>query len=94
MDKLLTTEDLNPQEHQIFFRQMGEYAKDVKIHHVHIPIYLDKINQVAVKAIEKVKAYAKNVYEESMMHYHEDNQYANKKKSQGYAKLITDQNIF
>jgi cytolysin (calcineurin-like family phosphatase) len=86
--QLLTIEHLNPQEHQIFFRQMGEYAKDVKFHHVHIPIYLDRINQVADKAIEKAKAYAKNVNKESKMHYHEDNQYADNKKSQGYARLL------
>jgi hypothetical protein len=73
--QLLTKEDLNPQEHQIFGRRKGEYATDVKFHHMHILIFLDKINQVADKAIEKVKAYAKNVYRESMMHYHEDNQW-------------------
>jgi hypothetical protein len=28
------------------------------------------------------------------MHYHEDNQYADTKKAEGYAKLITDQNLF
>jgi hypothetical protein len=28
-----------------------------------------------------------------MMHYHEDNQYADTKKAEGYAKLITDQNL-
>jgi hypothetical protein len=30
-----------------FFKQMGEYATDVKFHHVHIPIFLNKIDQVA-----------------------------------------------
>ena len=30
----------------------------------------------------------------SKMHYHEDNQYADSKKAEGYAKLISDQNIF
>jgi hypothetical protein len=29
-----------------------------------------------------------------MMHYHQDNQYANTKRTEGYAKSITDQNIF
>jgi hypothetical protein len=78
---LMTTGDLNPQEHQIFFRQMGEYVMDMKFHHLHIPIFLHKINKVTDRAIEKVKTYAKNVFEESMMHYHEDNQYAHNKKS-------------
>jgi hypothetical protein len=43
---------------------MGEYATDIKFHRVHIPISLNKINKVADKAIEKVKAYAKNVHQE------------------------------
>jgi hypothetical protein len=73
---------------------MREYATDVKFHHVHIPLFLGKINQVADKAIEKVQTYVKNVFEESMMHYHKDNQYADNKKSQRYARLITDHNIF
>jgi hypothetical protein len=54
---------------------MGELATDIKFHHVHIPISLDMINFVGEKAIEKLKAYAKNVYQESMMHSHENNQY-------------------
>jgi hypothetical protein len=29
-----------------------------------------------------------------MMHYHEDNQYADQKKAEGNARLITDQNLF
>jgi hypothetical protein len=74
-DQLLTTEDLNPKEHQIFFRRMGEYANE-EFFCVHISISLDKINQVADRAIEKVRADVKNVIKESMMHYQQDNQYA------------------
>jgi hypothetical protein len=88
----LTTEDLNPKEHQIFFSRMGENATDVKFHHVPISFSLHKIKQLADKAIEKFKAYAKNVYKKSMMHYHKDNQYAH--TYEGYAKLITYKNIF
>jgi hypothetical protein len=29
-----------------------------------------------------------------MMHYHEDNQYPDNKKAEGYARLITDQTLF
>jgi 3-hydroxy-3-methylglutaryl CoA synthase len=73
---------------------MVEYTTDIKFHHVHITISLDKSNQVANRSSEKVKAYAKNFDQESMIHYHKDNQYADNKRSVGYAKLITDQNIF
>ena len=60
---------------------------------MHIQISLNKIYQVAINAIEKIEAYAKNGCKKSMMHYQEDNQYAESKKAEGYAKLITDQNL-
>jgi hypothetical protein len=93
--QLLATEDLNPREQQIFFRSTGEHARYVKFHHMHIPISLNKQNQSGSRqSNKKVKAYAKNVYQESMTHYHEDNQNADTKRLEGHAKLITDQNIF
>jgi hypothetical protein len=42
----------------------------------------------------KIRSYAVNVYQESMMHYHEDNQYADTRKAEGYSKLIRDKNLF
>jgi hypothetical protein len=53
---------------------MGEYATNIKFKHIHIPISLNKINQVANNAIEKVKAYGKNVFQESVIHNYQDNQ--------------------
>jgi hypothetical protein len=73
---------------------MGDYVTDVKFHHIHIPVPLDVINDVANTAMAKIKIYAENVYQESMMHYHEDNQYADTRKALSYAKLITDQSLF
>jgi hypothetical protein len=49
---------------------------------------------VADKTIENIEAFAKSVNQESTIHYHEDNQYADSKKSEGCAKLFIDQNIF
>ncbi len=54
---------------------MAKYVINVIFYHVHILISLDKNNQVADGAIEKMEFYAKNVYQESIMRYHEDNQY-------------------
>jgi hypothetical protein len=51
--QLLTTEDLHPKEHQIFFRRMGENATGVNFHHEHIPISLDKVNHVADSIIQQ-----------------------------------------
>jgi hypothetical protein len=55
---------------------------------------IEKIYQVNDKTIEKTEVYAWTVYQESMMHYHKDNQYADAKSSEEYANSITDQNIF
>ena len=63
-------------------------------YHVHIQISLNKIYQVAINAIEKIEAYARNGCKKSMMHYQEDNQYAESKKSAEYAKLITEKIFF
>jgi hypothetical protein len=54
-EQFLTTEELNPKEHQIIFGRMGDYATDVMFHHIHIPISLDIINEVANTAISKIK---------------------------------------
>ena len=85
---------LDPKEHQIIFRRIGDYATDVVFHHIHVPIPLNQINKVSDQAVSKIKTYAENVYQESMMHYHEDNQYADSRKGEEYAKLISDQNSF
>jgi hypothetical protein len=71
-----------------------KYATGVTFHHIHILAPLDTTNDVANTAMAKIRSYDKNVYHESMMHHHEDNQYADKRKAEGYAKLITDQNLF
>jgi hypothetical protein len=52
------------------------------------------IHTVANTAMKKIRKNAENVYQESMMHYHKDNQYADTRKAEGYTKLITDQNLF
>jgi hypothetical protein len=53
--QLSTTKELNLKEHQIIFRTIGESTTDVIFQHIHIPIPLEKINQIADKAIKKLK---------------------------------------
>jgi hypothetical protein len=53
-----------------------------------------KIIGVSDKAMKKIRAYANNVYQESMICYHEDNQYTDTKKAEGYTRLITDEKLF
>jgi hypothetical protein len=60
--QLFTTEDINAEEHHFIFRRLGENVTDAVFHHVHIPIFLIKINQVCDKAKEKIRAYANNVF--------------------------------
>jgi hypothetical protein len=52
--QLLTTKELNTEEHQIIFRRLREYAINVIFHHIHTPVSLSKINQVSDKTIEKI----------------------------------------
>jgi hypothetical protein len=80
--------------HPYMFRRIGDYTADVVFHHAHIPIPLSRVDQVTDKAMDTIKAYANNVYQKSMRHYHEDNQCSDTRKAQGYAKIITDQNLF
>jgi hypothetical protein len=81
--QLLTSKELNPKEHQIILRRMGEYATDVTFHHIRIPILLNIINQVANLALTKIRSYAKNVNQESMIHYHDDNHNSDSKQTEG-----------
>ena len=53
--QLLTTEELDPKEHQILFRRRGKYAVDVNFHHVHIPINLNKFSKWRTRPSQKSK---------------------------------------
>jgi hypothetical protein len=54
MDHFSFKQDLDPKEHHLFFRRMGDFDTDVIFHHEHIWISLNKINQVADKIIEEI----------------------------------------
>ena len=41
-----------------------------------------------------ISNYAETIYQETLMHYHQDNQYPDEKKAQAYANLLRDQNTF
>ena len=73
--RLLVTETHNQKEHQIIFKRIGEYAIDVEFHHVHIPIQLGELTQVADKAMEIINIYATNIHKEMLIHYRLDNRY-------------------
>jgi hypothetical protein len=65
-------------EHQIIFRRICDNATNV-VFHPHPS--LDKIEEVSGKAITNNRAFPENAYQEAIMHYNEDNQYANLKKA-------------
>jgi hypothetical protein len=52
------------------------------------------MNEVANTAMTKIKIFAENMFKDSMIHYHEDNQDTKTKKADGNARLIIDQNLF
>jgi hypothetical protein len=62
---------------------MCDFATGVLFHHIHIPVSLEEINQVLYKAIKKIEAYANNVFQESLVQYHEYNHYTVVKKDEG-----------
>jgi hypothetical protein len=53
--QLLSTQELDPREHQIMFGRMGEYATDVIFQHEHLSNSLNKIYQEVDKAIERIE---------------------------------------
>ena len=91
---LVTVEALNPAEHQIIFKRIGEYATNVEYHHIHIPVNLMEQVAVADKAKHMISHYAETIYQETLMHYHQDNQYPDEQKAKAYANLLKDQNTF
>ena len=91
---LLTTQELNATEHQVIFKRIGEYATDVLFHHIHIPVNLQQQMGIGSQAMSIIQKFANNVYEESLMHYNEDNPYPDQPTAVRYAKLIANQNQF
>jgi hypothetical protein len=54
-----------PQNHQIAFKRIGNYATDMHFHHISIPVHLTKITKTPVKAAEAITKFIKNVYQQS-----------------------------
>ena len=59
---------------------MTDYVIDVSFHHIQIPISLNTISNVVDMALTKIRSYGEKVYQESITHNLEDNQYADSKK--------------
>ena len=91
---LLSTENLDQQEHQIIFQRIGEYATDVEFYHVYIPIPLGLQIQIAEQAMEIIQNYVHNIHQETLMYYRNDNRYPNEQKAEAYTTLLTNQNQF
>ena len=90
----LITEELDPKEHQIIFKRIGEYATDVEFHHIHVPVDLRKFINIADQAMDVIQHYSTNLYQETKMHYNKENRYPEDWQAQAYADMITKQNHF
>ena len=55
--------------HQVVFKRIGNYATDVHFHHIRIPVNLSKVIETPTKAMETIKTYVTNVYQNSIMFY-------------------------
>jgi hypothetical protein len=62
--------------HQVVFKIIGHYTKDVHFHHIGILVNLSKVIEIPRKAMETIKGYIKNVYQQWLIYY-KDNQRGN-----------------
>ena len=78
--------------HQVIFKRIGNYATDVHFHHIQIPVNLSKVIDTPTKAMETIKSYVTNVYQNSMMYYRDDHRTKPVDKHQAHlaANLIRD----
>ena len=58
--------DKNKQSHQVVFKRIGNYATNVHYHHIRIPVNLTKIISTPTEAMEHIKVYIKDVYEQTV----------------------------
>ena len=59
------------------FKRIENYATDVHLHNIQIPVNLSNIIKTPVKAMETIKTSTRNVYQQSLLYYW-DNQKENK----------------
>ena len=64
--------DKTVQNHQVVFKRIGHYATNVHYHHVRIPVDLSKIIETPTLALQKMKGYVKDVYQQSLMYYRDE----------------------
>ena len=67
---LKVKQDVN--SHQVVFKRIGNYATDVHFHHIRIPVNLSKVIDTPAKAMETIKTYVANVYQNSIMFYKDE----------------------
>jgi hypothetical protein len=56
----------NMQNPQVVFKRIGNYAANVHYHHVRIPVNLSKIIDTPTEAMQHIRTYVKNVYEQAV----------------------------
>jgi hypothetical protein len=69
MQCAVITVNKNVQNHQVVFKRIGNYAANGHYHHVRIPVNLSKILDSPTEALQHMKTYAKEVYEQSLRYY-------------------------
>ena len=91
---LLVTETLDQNKHQVIFKRIGELATDVNFHHIHIPVQMADQIGITDQAKKIISRYTVNIYQETLMHYHQDNRYPDEAKAKEYAELLMHQNNY
>jgi hypothetical protein len=56
----------NVQNHQVVFKRIGNYATNVHFHHIRIPVNLSKIIDTLTEAMQHIRTYVKDLYEQAV----------------------------
>jgi hypothetical protein len=81
---------------QVKFLSKINFSTNVHLHHIIIPANLPKVVDRPKKAMEMIKSYMKNVYQQSLMYYQEEQRGSIVDKAQAHpaATLIYDSSHF
>jgi hypothetical protein len=84
------------QTHQVVFKRIGHSATDIHFHYVRIPVNLSKIIQTPSKAMETKEGSIKNVYQQLLMYYKDQQRgnVADKHQAHLAAQLLMDSSDF
>jgi hypothetical protein len=82
--------------HRVVLKRIGHFLTDVHFHHVRIPVNLSKLIETPSKAMETIEGHIKNVYQQSLIYYKDQQRGNVTDKNQAHlaAQLLKDTSDF